>query len=201
MLSKYLLHMKRFNQTVTEFLTNKAQTHFTHRYSAHPLTNQSRNALIAITIGGIPTSNPIRFYPKTPLHIPYPHPKPTKEKTLTYLKIFFKLSLHFLFPPSLSSNPANPALVTGLCAPSAPSTFNNPPLLDGLCLLFGRPNVLHLIGVCGLGVPVFGRSLGNSSGTVSGEKWIVWRERADWNGVEERAVSGERVDGRGEEKR
>jgi hypothetical protein len=36
---------------------------------------------------------------------------------------------------------------------------------------------------------------------VSGEKCIVWRERADWNGVEERAVSGERVDGRGEEKR
>jgi hypothetical protein len=167
----YLLGMNGSNQTITKFRTNEAQTHFTHHYSkAHPSTNQSHNALIAITIGGIPTSRPVQSDPNnktTPIIF---HPQnPTKEKPPTYLKIFFKLSLHFLFPPSLSSNPANPALVTGLCAPSAPSTFNNPPLLDGLCLLFGRPNVLHLIGVCGLGVPVFGRS-GYSSGTVSGEK-------------------------------
>jgi hypothetical protein len=34
---------------------------------------------------------------------------------------------------------------------------------------------------------------------VSGEKWIVWRERADAKGVGERAVSGESVNARGEE--
>jgi hypothetical protein len=125
-----------------------------------------------------------------------------------YLNNFFKLSLHLLF--SLSSCP--PALVIGLSPAPAPSppTFNNPPLLEGLCLLFGLASVDQRCGVCGLadtgvevlgrsGVEVLGRS-GYSSGTVSGEKWMVWRDRAEAKGVGDRAVSGERVDGRGEEK-
>lgn len=121
----------------------------------------------------------------------HPHP-PTI--LLNYLNNFLKLELHLLFS---SFFPLTLPLVVGL---SSLGTSNIPPLVDGLCLVFGLPNDDHLSGVAGRAETGVADVCGRS---VSGEKWIVCLDRADENGVEERAVeSGVKgVLERGEEKR
>jgi hypothetical protein len=92
------------------------------------------------------------------------------------LNSFLNPALHLLF----SFPPVALPLVCGLSSASS-----KPPLVTGLCRLFGLVSVDHLSGVCGLGVDVFGLS------DISGEKWIVCRERAELlNGVPDRAVPG-----------